>query len=248
MEYSLLLPLAAVLVGFSVGLTGVGGGALMTPILLIFFGIPAQIAVATDLLFAVITKLVAASVHQRQQSVDWNAAKRVWAGSIPGAILGVFAAVLLTDLYPRLLTLLLATLLFVSAASLVRGKPKTYADSPRGKIKAPTLGFAMGLAVSMTSIGAGALGAVLFTSLIGAKEIRKVIGTDIVHAIPVGLIAGFGYAAFGYLDLTLLGLLLIGSIPGAVAGSIVSGRINASAARYFLAGTLVLGAGLLISR
>ena len=225
-------PLAGAIVGIIVGLTGVGGGALMAPILLFGFGFDLATVVATDLLFATITKLIATSSHNKNSLVDWQVSKRLWLGSIPATIL-VMTLAYFGFLFanPAWITTLLGTLILVSGLSLVLGdriqlyqRTKRIVNPEQFKrhqsIATNIAGFTLGALVSATSIGAGALGAMILRALYPLRmEPRKLVATDTVHAVPVSLLAGIGYLLIGNTDLALLGLLLIGSIPAVLLGA-----------------------------
>lgn len=225
-------PLAGAAVGLIVGLTGVGGGALMAPILLLGFGFDLPTVVATDLLFATITKLVATGLHNKNSLVDWQVSKRLWLGSIPATLVVMILAYygwLFAN--PAWITSLLGVLILVSGLSLVLGdriqlyqrtKRILHPDHfKRHQPEATSLaGFILGALVSATSIGAGALGAMMLRALYPLRmEPKKLVATDTVHAVPVSLLAGLGYLVMGNTDLELLALLLIGSIPAVLLGA-----------------------------
>lgn len=224
-------PLAGSLVGLVVGMTGVGGGALMAPILIVGFGVDLGTVVATDLLFATITKLAASAMHSRNKLVDWQIAKRLWVGSIPATLIIVTLASL-GHIFnnTKWIIWLLAALIIVSGASMLleskiqlHQRPKRIIEPPRFKRYRGSLttisGFILGAIVSMTSIGAGALGAILLRALYPRRmEPKTLVATDTIHAVPVSLLAGISYLAMGQTDLQLLGLLLIGSVPAALIG------------------------------
>lgn len=231
---------AAMVVGFLVGLTGVGGGAIMTPLLIAGFGIPAIVAIATDLVFATVTKIVSALVHARHSAINWKVARLVWSGSLPATVIGVFLAVLLSAYFSQALGSLLILMLLVTAVSMLRSRP--FIASSISKIKGRLGGAVIGLSVATTSIGAGALGMALLRSLLGDRDPKQLVGTDIVHAIPVALIAGSGYAIGGYLDFLLLANLLLGSIPGVILGSLFIGKLPAQALRKSIAVLLIIAA------
>lgn len=225
-------PLAGALVGLVVGLTGVGGGALMAPILLFGFGFDLPTVVATDLLFATITKLVATGFHSKNNYVDWQVTKRLWLGSIPATLLVMVLAyigVLFSN--PTWVTSVLGVLILISGLSLLLGQRIQLYQRSKRTLKpeqfkqhqstATTIGgFILGGMVSATSIGAGALGAMILRALYPLRmEPKKLVATDTVHAVPVSLLAGLGYLMMGMSDLVLLGFLLVGSIPGVIIGS-----------------------------
>ena len=235
------LPIAitAFLVGALVGITGVGGGAVMTPILILFFGIPPVVAIATDLVFATITKLVASVIHSKAGSIDWSVAKRIWMGSIPGTLIGIALLVYLANEFVFVVNVLLALLLLITAVSMLVsiGVSKTTNN------RLPVIGGGfIGFAVATTSVGAGAMGMALLRSLIGDKDPKKLVGTDIVHAIPIALLAGVSYFFAGFFDFGLLISLMVGSLPGVVIGSLLVSKINAAALRKVLAIVLLVAA------
>lgn len=221
------------------GITGVGGGAIMTPVLILFFGVPPVVAVATDLVFATVTKLVASISHSKVGSVDWGAAKKVWAGSLPGTLLGVFLLIYLSrELVLAVSIILASTLVITSLSMLVSLGSKGLASPIWGIVGG---GF-IGVAVATTSVGAGAIGMALLRSIIGDKDPRKLVGTDIVHAIPVALVAGTSYLFTGFFDSQLFLNLLVGSIPGVLIGSSLLSSLDAAVMRKILALVLILAA------
>lgn len=233
------LVLAAFAVGVLVGLSGVGGGAVMTPVLILFFGIAPVVAIATDLVFATVTKLVSSVVHIRGGNVDFKVARKLWQGSIPGVVIGILLLVYLASSFVVVLNFLLAGLLLVTAISMLLSIG-TIAPSNH---RLPVIGGGViGFSVATTSVGAGALGMALLRTVMGDSNPKKLIGTDVVHAIPVALIAGVSYFAAGFLDLSLLGVLLLGSIPGVVIGSLLVSRVNAGYLRKLLAVVLLVAA------
>ena len=247
----------ALAVGFLVGITGVGGGALMTPILVAFFGVPITIAVATDLLFATITKVIGVWPHHRVGNIDWKLASRLWSGSIPGVIVGVilvvfFASQELTQwlVWPlALLVLLTAITLGKRAIKVPETKEMPASPLPDG-IPKPVLatsgGFGIGLAVALTSVGAGALGMALLVKLSARNtKPQHLVGTDLIHAIPIALIAGVAYGFSGLISWPLLFTLLIGSIPGVILGSLLSHKAPVRIMNGLLA-TVLFAAVLLI--
>ena len=225
-------PLAGALVGLVVGLTGVGGGALMAPILLFGFGFDLPTVVATDLLFATITKLVATGFHIKNNYVDWQVTKRLWLGSIPATILVmVLAYIGVLFRNPSWVTTVLGILILVSGLSLLLGqriqlyqRSKRLLKPEQFKQHQPTAttisGFLLGGLVSATSVGAGALGAITLRALYPLRMTPKqLVATDTVHAVPVSLVAGLGYLVMGNTDLGLLILLLTGSVPAVMVGA-----------------------------
>ena len=248
--------LAGSLTGFMVGLTGVGGGALMTPILLIFFGVPPTAAIATDLWFAAITKLVGARVHHTRGNVDWRAAKLLWLGSLPMAALivsivgwGAVAAKVawLTKAIGVVVLITAIGLLFApQLLAYARGRGIGRADRFRAAQPALAVvsGAVLGLCVALTSVGAGALGSVLLLCLYPQRMTpHRLVATDIVHAIPLAVVAGLGYLFAGRVNGQLLMSLLAGSIPAVLLGSLLAEKISGRWIQLCLALAL-MGSGL----
>ena len=244
--------LAGALTGFIVGLTGVGGGALMTPILLIFFGVTPTAAIATDLWFAAITKLVGARVHHASGNVDWQVVKRLWLGSLPVALLvvsiGSFGAQITK--VDWLTSAIGVVVLITASGMLIAPKLVTYArgrrigQPERFKAIQPALtvlsGAVLGLCVALTSVGAGALGSVMLLYLYPLRMTpHRLVATDIVHAIPLAVVAGLGYLFAGMVDWWMLASLLIGSIPAVLLGSMLAGRVSGRLIQIALAFVLI---------
>jgi uncharacterized protein len=247
---------AAAFVGVLVGITGVGAGAIMTPLLVAVFGVPISTAVATDLVFATITKIFGVGLHHRTGNINWKTAGRLWSGSIPGVVVGVailiiFAAQDLGQwlLWP-LVFLVLATAFTLGSRALKREivvTPKIQEsrdhEMKRTARYAPLGGFGIGLAVALTSVGAGALGMALLVKLSPRDtKPQHLVGTDLVHAIPIALIAGAAYGLAGLISWPLLTVLLLGSIPGVVLGSFFSNRLPSKPLNLLLALVLVVAA------
>jgi len=230
---------AGAITGFVVGITGVGAGAIMTPLLLIFFGVSPATAVATDLWFAAITKLVGARIHHKGGQVDWQVVKRLWAGSLPVAAL-VVLVVAMGDPIAKMqwLTTAIGVVIIITAIGLlvapaVLARAKNSRMSSPGKFKAaqPPLtviaGAVLGLCVALTSVGAGALGSVMLIYLYPLRMTpHRLVATDIVHAIPLAVVAGTGYLIAGLVDWVMLMNLLIGSVPAIVIGSLWSQKLS----------------------
>lgn len=248
-------------IGFLIGITGVGAGSLTTPLLISGVGVPPAIAVGTDLLFAAVTKASAAWRHQRLSNVDWPILGWLAAGSLPGA-----AAVLLwlyvvepnTELVAWYVKRGLALTLIVSAAAIIlfpvlkRWQPQGFDDpvteTPVRRLPTLLFGLILGAAVALTSVGAGAIGVAALTGLYPHMLARRVVGTDIVHAVPLTFVAGLGHAGMGHIDVTLLGALLCGSIPGILIGSRLTGKLPDWALRIGLAAVLFFAAYTLVTR
>ena len=244
--------IAGAVTGCVVGLTGVGGGALMTPILILFFGIAPATAVATDLWFAPLTKLAAVAIHQRGGNVDWQVVRRLWMGSIPVAI----AVVVLMAVGMRLeriewLTKAIGVVVAVTAVGLMLA-PWLQAVARNRRVAAPArfkerqggltvfAGSLLGLLVALTSVGAGALGTVMLVAIYPLRMTpHRLVATDIAHAIPLAMVAGTGYLFAGLVDGAMLLSLLIGSVPAVIAGSIAAGWCSPKWLRVALAVVLL---------
>lgn len=242
-------PIAGAITGFLVGLTGIGGGALMTPLLLLFFGISPQIAIATDLWFAAVTKTFASYVHNQEKQIDWQIVKYLWIGSLPAAL--IFSQLVTSHyvavrqskiLIPAVAVMILITAISLLFSSIKKSELKkvesTSSHFPRKRCIAT--GFFLGAIVATTSIGAGALGTVFMLNLFANRlTTSKLIGTDIMHAIPLSLTAGISYLIAGSVNYQLLILLLLGSIPGALLGSRASKVLSARYLKLSLSGLLL---------
>lgn len=240
-----------------VGLTGVGGGSLMTPLLVLVFGIHPATAVGTDLLFAATTKTVATGVHGLKGTVDWQIVRRMAMGSIPATLLTI--AVLHSAAgrgvnYGSILSPVLATALLLTAVSLLLRRQllefsaRRFSEPSPGLVAALTVasGVVLGVLVSLTSVGAGAIGMTALVLLYPRHNVVRLVGSDIAHAVPLTLVAGAGHWFLGTIDGGLLGSLLTGSIPGVVLGSWLSTRTPGAVLRPVLAVVLVLAARQLI--
>lgn len=231
--------LAGALTGFVVGLTGVGGGALMTPILLLVFGVSPVTAIATDLWFAAITKLVGARIHHANGQVDWQVAKRLWLGSLPLALFIVVLVSLGTQVAKvewlskaiGVVVLITAVGLLVAPRLMAYARNRRVSQAERFKAVQPVLtvvsGAVLGLCVALTSVGAGALGSVMLLFLYPLRMTpHRLVATDIVHAIPLAVVAGLGYLFAGMVDGWMLISLLLGSVPAVLLGSLLAGKIT----------------------
>jgi uncharacterized membrane protein YfcA len=231
-----LLPLAGAgfLVGFLVGLTGVGGGALMTPLLISTFGISPTTAVGTDLLYASITKTAGSWRHHLSENVEWPIVLRLAAGSIPGALLLLamlkFSSVD-TEVLTRLIRIGLIFALPVSGLAIVL-YPRLAKSAERAADGAPppprtlatvAFGFILGLLVTLTSVGSGAIGVSVLAALYPRLPAKRIVGSDVAHAVPLTLVGGLGHLSLGNVDPTLLIGLLCGSIPGILIGARIAG-------------------------
>lgn len=248
-----MLVFAGFFVGVLVRLTGVGGGALMTPLLLLLFGIAPVTAIGTDLWFAAITKVVASKLHNTRDLIDWQVLRYLWPGSLPTSIIMI---VLMRNVFVALdmsfLKIAVAIAILITAISMLfqkqlhgLGKHLCLSDTEHFKRWQPTLtimaGVVLGALVTLTSIGAGAVGVVMLTYLYPLRLTpARLVATDIVHAIPLALFAGIGYLMIGNIDFGLLGWLLIGSIPGVLIGATLSSKMPQQPLRIAIATVLGL--------
>jgi uncharacterized membrane protein YfcA len=254
MEFSLnpLLPLSGFAVGVLVGLTGVGGGSLMTPLLVLLFGFKPATAVGTDLLYAAITKSGGSWVHHRHDNIDWAITGRLALGSVPAAGLTLLA---LSQLGIQghgatgLISVVLGFALLLTAASLffrqrlldLAKRRSASADFQKHTAVLTLLvGAALGVLVTISSVGAGALGVTALTFLYPNLATRRVVGSDIAHAVPLTLVAGLGHWWLGTVDVVLLVSLLIGSLPGIALGAHFAAKVPERALRGLLASVLLL--------
>jgi hypothetical protein len=247
--------MSGLLVGFLVGLTGVGGGSLMTPLLVFLFGFAPKTAVGTDLLFAAITKSGGVLVHHcSHRSVEWKIVFQLALGSIPAALAVIY---LLETVFKKdeavtaLITTTLGIALIFTGLSLLLRK-RLSQKSPVQRLThterfgrwqgalTVLVGVILGMLVTLSSVGAGALGTVALLFLYPRLATVRVVGTDLAHAIPLTAVAGLGHLHMGNVDFTLLGSLLVGSLPGIYLGSHLSARIPEWVLRPALASLLLL--------
>ncbi len=252
--------LSGLIVGFIVGLTGMGGGSLMTPLLVLLFGVPPVTAVGTDLLYASITKAGGVWVHGRRGNVDWKIVGWLAAGSLPAAILTVWVLSLLHvrggQVSVLISTVLGVALILTAVALLFRerlrrlSQERTRTDRAWGRrhLVPFTLitGFALGVLVTISSVGAGVIGMAALFWLYPRLPSVKLVGSDIAHAVPLTALAGLGHLYMGSVDFTLLGYLLIGSLPGIYLGSHLSSKFPERILRPALAFMLILIGGRLV--
>lgn len=235
--------------GFLVGLTGVGGGSLMTPILLLLYNIKPAVAVGTDLLYASVTKSIGIFAHGKLGNIDWRMVKRLAMGSLPASLATLWMLhhmdIQSNSAVATIKFWLGIALIITSAAVLLRNKISAYVASghwiPERYVPASTvaLGIVLGALVTLTSVGAGALGVTALIMLYPKEKITTIVGSDIAHAVPLTMIAGLGHASLGTIDYPLLGTLLIGSIPGIYLGSHLSARVAEHWVRIVLAIILI---------
>jgi len=246
-------------VGLLVGMTGVGGGSLMTPLLILLFGIHPSTAVGTDLLYAAATKTGGSVVHGVARSIHWPAVIRLACGSIPASILTLLAMWQLGldgESQRSLVNLVLCFALLLTATSLIFRK--SILDRYRSRMErvddrtitvaTVTTGVALGVLVSISSVGAGAVGVTALLLLYPRLPMAKIVGSDIAHAVPLTLVAGAGHWLLGAVDWHLMGVLLLGSLPGIIIGSYAAVRVPQTVLRVALASILIVVAGNIASK
>jgi hypothetical protein len=255
MSTSLLYVFCGLIVGALVGLTGVGGGSLMTPILVLVFGQPPAVAVGTDLMFSASTKLVATASFGFSRRVDWRIVARLAVGSIPAAV-----AVILwfwfdhrpPGVVDTLISRCLAAILAFAAVALLLQDPLRRLglrfaaawlnDAERHKIALTVVaGALLGVGVTMTSVGAGALGVAVLVALYPLRlPSDRLVATDIAHALPITALAAAGHAFLGHVNLRVLACLLVGSIPGVILATRAAIRLPPQFTRILIAIMLAL--------
>jgi uncharacterized protein len=250
----LLYSISGFCVSLLVGMTGVGGGSLMTPLLILLFGIHPATAVGTDLLCAAATKSAGTLVHGLNRNIDWRIVGRLAGGSVPMTALTLLALSgfgIYSGAARGLMTAVLSGALAATAAVLIfRKRILAFFAAHVGELSprrtaalTMLLGAALGVLVSISSVGAGALGVTAIILLYPRLPTARIVGSDIAHAVPLTLVAGLGHWALGSIDWHLLGSLLAGSLPGIIIGSYYSVRVPETVLRVTLATTLLLVAG-----
>jgi uncharacterized membrane protein YfcA len=245
------------LVGFLVGLTGVGAGALLTPMLISGFGVSPAVAVGTDLLFASLTKATAAVKHHKLGNVNWSILKWLATGSLTAALATLawlFVTIPDTQRLSDVIRGLLAILLIISAVIIplcpwVLRDARKHADAqhvPVHRLNTVVTGLILGVLVTLTSVGAGAIGVAVLSALYPGLMARRIVGTDIVHAIPLAFVSGLGHLGLGNVDWLILAALLSGSIPGIALGTRLTGNLPDWMLRLLLAAVLLYAAYLLL--
>ncbi len=240
-------------VGLLIGLTGVGGGSLMTPLLILIFKFPAAIAVGTDLLYAGITKTFGVFNHNKLGNINWLIVGYLMLGSIPASIAMNFYIQEINTSSPDAITFielwLGIALIFTSVAVLaqpliiLKSNQNKLSSTKNTKLLTIFLGFFLGGMVTLTSVGAGAMGVTALLLIYPNMKLKNIIGTDIAHAVPLTIFAGLGHYTQGNVDKILLLSLLIGSIPGVWIGSNLSAKIDEDKLRYILV-IILFGVGL----
>jgi uncharacterized protein len=262
----LLTPaLFGLLVGFLVGLTGVGGGSLMTPFLVFAMGVPAPTAIGTDMVYATVTKLTGSVQHYRQRSVNLEVALFLGLGSIPASLLGVQTLEWIKGAYDAdtvrdlMITIIAATLVLVGASLVfkaflperwVKGRKTLWDGDSKMSLKrrlfTVLFGATGGYLVGLTSIGSGSIMAVILLLLYPLSP-AIVVGTDIAHATVLSLVTGLAHMTHGNVDFALAGMLLLGSIPGVLVGSRIAPWLPGRPLKVILAVMLVfVGSRLLV--
>ena len=237
-------------VGAIVGLTGVGGGSLMTPLLILLFGIHPATAVGTDLLYAATTKTAGTLVHGFNRTIDWRVVLRLAIGSVPAATITLWflaATGTQTSGTAHILALVLGSMLVLTAISIVfrptlarfAGAHRELPPVPQSALTVLT-GAILGVLVSISSVGAGAIGVTVLMLLYPKLGVHRIVGSDIAHAVPLTLVAGLGHWAIGDVDWHMLVALLCGSIPGILIASRIAPAINERIIRWLLAIVLTI--------
>ncbi|MBI5321539.1 sulfite exporter TauE/SafE family protein [Bradyrhizobium sp.] len=241
-------------VGLLVGMTGVGGGSLMTPLLILLFGVHPTTAVGTDLLYAAATKTGGSLVHGLGRSIHWPAVIRLACGSLPASVVTLLVMWQLNldaSAQRTVVNIVLCFALLLTATSLIFRKAimERYRrrlermDERTSAIATVVTGVALGILVSISSVGAGAVGVTALLLLYPRLPMATIVGSDIAHAVPLTLVAGVGHWALGAVDWSLMGVLLLGSLPGIVIGSYSALRVPETVLRVTLAAVLLLVAG-----
>lgn len=243
--------LSGFFVGVLVGQTGVGGGSLMTPLLVLLFGVHPATAVGTDLLFAAVTKTAGTMVNGLNHTINWRITGLLAAGSVPTTLM-TLAVISHRDasdpVSARIISVALAVMLVLTAISLVFRQRFLALVGPtferislaRSAWLTVLTGGLLGIFVTVSSVGAGALGVTALLLLYPRLPMAVIVGSDIAHAVPLTLLAGAGHWWIGSVDWAMLGCLLSGSIPGIVIGSYLSAYVPEFALRPILAATLVV--------
>jgi len=249
--------LSGFIVGLLVGQTGVGGGSLLPPLLVLLFGIHPTTAVGTDLIYASVTKSVGTLVHGLNHTVDWTVVRRLATGSVPATIVTLLIISrfdMSSGMAGRVVSSILGTMLLITALALICRKAflaligRRLDSVPARRTVTLTIatGAALGLLVTVSSVGAGAIGVTALLLLYPRLPMAVIVGSDIAHAVPLTLVAGVGHWWLGSVDWPLLTSLLCGSIPGIVLGSYLSVKVPESVLRTALATVLILVGGRLV--
>jgi uncharacterized membrane protein YfcA len=252
-----LYALSGFFVGLLIGQTGMGGGSLMTPLLILLFGVHPTTAVGTDLLYAAATKTVGTLVHGVNRTVNWRMVGRLASGSVPATALTLLLISrfdITGSAASRIISTVLGVMLLLTALSLVFrrqflevvGDRLTTVAPHRTALLTVVTGLALGVLVTISSVGAGAIGVTVLLLLYPRLPMVVIVGSDIAHAVPLTLLAGLGHWYLGSVDWPLLTSLLTGSVPGIIIGSYVSARVPDAVLRPILAATLTVVGGRLV--
>ena len=250
-QFDFMHGLAGLFVGTMVGMTGVGGGSLMTPLLVLMFGVSPQTAVGTDLLYAATTKIFGSGVHGWRDTVDWRIMRRLASGSIPAACLTLLSLWHLGHVSKsgqHVIMVALGVMLVLTSVAVAFQRQIRKIAIGHGPLEPPRravlptilLGAAIGAAVSLSSVGAGAIGVTALLMLYPNIPLGRIVGTDIAHAVPLALLGGIGHWVIGDVNVVLLLNLLVGSIPGVIVGSLLSSRASDKWLRPALAAVLLV--------
>lgn len=253
-----LYALSGFFVGLIVGFTGVGGGSLMTPLLILFFNVHPATAVGTDLLFAATTKTAGTLVHGFNRHVDWSVVAKLGIGSVSASAITLYVLAQVGGSDPtvaHVLALILGAMLVLTALSLLFRRwlfrfAHRHRELPPATQTAVTIAFGalLGVLVSVSSVGAGAIGVTVLMLLYPRLPLVRVVASDIAHAVPLTLVAGLGHWLIGNVEWSMLASLLVGSIPGIVIASLFAPRIPEVVVRYLLVAVLtVVGVRLLMA-
>lgn len=253
MHLDLAIALAGLIVGIVVGLTGMGGGALMTPILVIGFGIEPLAAVSSDLVAAVVMKPIGGGIHFRRGTVHTGLVRWLALGSVPGALIGSYwISHLSGDVGDTIRIALGVALLVAAGAMVVRGYLSSHRAAgvsgdaalrvPVKRVATLMVGLVGGVVVGMTSVGAGSLMIVALMLLYPTLSSKELVGTDLVQAVPLVLAAALGHLVWGQFELGLTGSLLVGSVPGVIIGAHISSKAPDAIIRPVLVLVLALSA------
>ena len=246
MHIDLYLALGSAVVGLLVGLTGVGGGALMTPMLVLVFGITPTAAITSDLVAALFMKPAGVAIHWRRKTVHTGLVKYLCYGSLPAAFLGTYVMHLLGEsvVAEHRLQILLGTALIIGALAmlgrtLMAPTANTQAIVVR-KGATVAIGAVGGFMVGLTSVGAGSLIVVLLLFLYPSLRNSHLVGTDLAQSVPLTLSATLGTLLFNHVDFALTSSIIIGSVPAVIVGSLLSSRSNGVALRRIITATVLL--------
>jgi uncharacterized membrane protein YfcA len=237
-------------VGLLVGMTGVGGGSLMTPLLILLFGVHPATAVGSDLLYAAVTKTAGSVAHGFARSIEWQVVRRLATGSVPSSVVTIIVLSHLNQSQAArsLITVILSGALLVAAAVLIfrsaivdfcRNRSLAL-DDRKTAVATVVFGATLGVVVTVSSVGAGAIGVCALIILYPNLSMAKIVGSDIAHAVPLTLVAGTGHWMIGTVDWHIIGSLLAGSLPGIILGSYCAVRVSEPVLRLLLAATLVV--------